>query len=242
MRRMYADDGRELAGIFQRAKAVGTVTSLDMAVPDPASAAGKADWRAVLHRALPFVDLFLPSLDEIRYMVPRSDRTPDTPDPLHLSECTDVAQELLAMGPAVVALKLGENGLYVRTSPDPARLTPLRLLCGDSLDSWRGRELYCPAFRADVVGTTGCGDCAIAAFLAALLRSLPVEQAVTAAAAAGACAVERADAVSGLVSWQALQDRITAGRRRDPLPLEAPAWSPVAPDGTAHGPNDRSFR
>jgi sugar/nucleoside kinase (ribokinase family) len=55
----------ELARIFQTAKAAGLTTSLDMALPDPESVAGRADWAAILGAALPFVDLFLPSEEEL---------------------------------------------------------------------------------------------------------------------------------------------------------------------------------
>jgi sugar/nucleoside kinase (ribokinase family) len=50
MRRMYAAGGRELAEIFRRVKARGLATSLDLARPDPASPAGRADWASILRR------------------------------------------------------------------------------------------------------------------------------------------------------------------------------------------------
>jgi len=64
MARMF-ESPDELAQLFQTAKAAGLTTSLDMALPDPESAAGRADWAAILGAALPFVDLFLPSEEEM---------------------------------------------------------------------------------------------------------------------------------------------------------------------------------
>src|SRR6516164_1059950 len=46
MERMYTNNGAELATIFLRVKAMGLTTTLDLAMPDPESAAGRADWRA----------------------------------------------------------------------------------------------------------------------------------------------------------------------------------------------------
>ena len=65
MRTIYQDDGTQLVELFRRAKETGATTSLDMAFPDPASASGRADWRRILERALPQVDIFLPSVEEI---------------------------------------------------------------------------------------------------------------------------------------------------------------------------------
>ncbi len=62
MARMYQNNGSELMEIFQRAKATGVTTCLDMALPDPGSAAGRADWQAILQATLPDVDIFLLAL------------------------------------------------------------------------------------------------------------------------------------------------------------------------------------
>jgi len=71
MERMYANDGIELATIFQRVKALGLTTSLDLSMPDPSSAAGRANWHAILGATLPYVDVFLPSAEEILLMLRR---------------------------------------------------------------------------------------------------------------------------------------------------------------------------
>src|SRR5690606_16738276 len=69
MARMYEDGGEGLASIFHRVKEAGAVTSLDMAMPDPKSPSGRADWRAILPRVLPHVDIFLPSVEEMLLML-----------------------------------------------------------------------------------------------------------------------------------------------------------------------------
>ena len=72
MRRMFLDNGAELEAMLRMARDLGLTVSLDMALPDPKSAAGRADWAAILARVLPFVDIFLPSLEEIVYMLDRA--------------------------------------------------------------------------------------------------------------------------------------------------------------------------
>lgn len=71
MRKVYIDEGSELVRIFQKAKACGSTTSLDLTFPDPASEGGKAPWPAILGKVLPFVDIFLPSFEEMLFCLRR---------------------------------------------------------------------------------------------------------------------------------------------------------------------------
>src|SRR5512138_57267 len=69
MRSMYSDGGGELETLFSHAKEAGATTSLDMALPDPSSEAARADWLGILRSVLPWVDIFMPSLEEILFML-----------------------------------------------------------------------------------------------------------------------------------------------------------------------------
>jgi sugar/nucleoside kinase (ribokinase family) len=127
MRRMYEGGGAELVEILRRVHARGLTTSLDMARPDPSADAGKADWPAILKAALPHVDLFCPSIDEMLYMLDRPaferlERTPPDEVVLDSAMLRELAGRLLDMGTAVVGLKLGDQGLYLRTTADRERL------------------------------------------------------------------------------------------------------------------------
>jgi len=110
MRRMYRDGGRELASLFRRVKRLGLTTSLDMVMVDPKSEAGRVDWPALLRRVLPYVDIFLPSLDEMQVMI--GHRPPAA-----------IATQLRDWGAGIVGLKLGDKGLFVRW-PDRERVAP----------------------------------------------------------------------------------------------------------------------
>src|SRR5450755_1213979 len=70
--RMYNDEGAELAGAFARAKELGVTTALDLALPAPVTSIGKADWHAILSNVLPHVDVFLPDIEELLYLLRRS--------------------------------------------------------------------------------------------------------------------------------------------------------------------------
>ncbi len=231
MRCMYADDGAQLVDMFRRAKEAGVITSLDMAMPDPNGPSGQVNWRRVLERTLPYVDIFLPSLDELLFMLRRY--VPPPPLPAD-SIITDVAAEMLGMGTKIMVLKLGSRGLYLRVGPDGAPFL------GDG--GWRNRELWAPCFQAEpLVGTTGAGDATIAGFLAAILRGQPVEAALTSAVAVGACNVEAADALSGVRPWAETQDRIRAGWARMSVTIDVAGWAWNADHALWVGPYDSAL-
>lgn len=221
MRRMYADAGAELESLFARVKQRGLTTSLDMALPDPMSEAGRAQWRELLERVLPQVDFFLPGLEEILFMVDReryqsltSSRLVTDGGLLHAT-----AEKLIAMGVALVVLKLGAQGLYLRTTGDAGRLAALGLGA-----AWARRELLAPCFQVEEVGTTGAGDCAVAGFLAGLVHGLSAEGTTISAAAVGACNVQAPDATSGVPTWADVQARLRAGWARRQVALPLPGW------------------
>jgi sugar/nucleoside kinase (ribokinase family) len=231
MKLMFAAGGSRLAEIFRRAKATGATTSLDMALPDRAAAAGRADWPGLIGKTLPYVDIFLPSIEEILFMLRRKtyealSRQQGSPDILPLVTpqlLSDLSRDLLELGAKIVGLKLGDRGLYLRTA-DRTALAGLGRAAPANLDRWAGQELWAPCFKVPVVGTTGAGDATIAGFLAGLLRNLPPEEAVTAAVAVGACNIEAADALGGLRSWEETLERVEAGWERHRLRLDAPGW------------------
>ena len=149
---------------------------------------------------------------------------------------------LLGMGTAVVAIKLGEQGLYVRTSGVPARVRDFCDRLSPTPDAWCDREVVSPCFpRARVAGTTGAGDCTIAGFLAALLRGEGPAQAATSATAVGASSVEAPDPTSGVPPWPELAARAQrrVGPPSDPDPSRRPRararrhrHAPSTPRGT----------
>ncbi len=237
MRSMFENTGAELVEVFRRAKALGVTTSLDMSLPDPSHPSGAADWHTILENTLPYVDIFLPSIEELLFMLRR-----DTYDRLWRTAVaptllSELSGELLAMGTRIVGIKLGERGLYLRTGT--CARENLGRACPSNITAWSNRELWSPCFRVDVVGTLGSGDATIAGFLNGLLRDLSIEEALTAAVAVGACNVEAADALSGIRSWEETRQRIASGWARLVLPLDADGWRFDEPQQLWVGPHNQ---
>ena len=244
MRRMYADGGIALSTIMRRAKEEGLTTSLDMAMPDPNQPSGRANWEDILAKTCPFVDIFMPSIEELMFMLDRAHleelRRVAGPagliDALVPHDVASLCEKTLALGAQVVAIKLGHRGLYLRTR---ATTTLAGRGAPPNRAAWRSRELWVPCFQVRVVNTVGSGDATIAGFLAALLRGLGPEQVTTTAVAVGACNVEAADTTSGIQSWEVTQERIRRGWPKLETSVQALDWRWNAEHALWRGPNDR---
>jgi sugar/nucleoside kinase (ribokinase family) len=244
LKRVIENDGAELIDIFRRAKATGVTTSLDMSMPDPESFSGRVNWRSILGSTLPYVDIYLPSLEETLFAQYPSEFRNLTSKPGGMTGATRpeflgaISADLLSMGPSVVGLKLGQSGFYMKTAAEGSfarfgRAVPVEI------SPWTRRELWSPCFRANVVGTTGAGDATIAGFLAALLRGCPPEDCATMACAVGGCNVEAADALGGLLSWEETKSRLHSGWPRRELEIELQGWSRCERTGIWRSPGDR---
>jgi sugar/nucleoside kinase (ribokinase family) len=242
LKQMYLAGGAELEKTLRLAKETGVTTSLDMTLPDASAESGRVDWKAILERALPYVDIFLPSLRELLFMLRREmydhlqDQAAGQASPALLSE---LGSDLLRMGVKIVLIKLGERGVYVRTGGEP-QLESLGRARPSRFTEWASKEYWTPGFRAKVAGTTGAGDAAIAGFLSALLRDMTLLEGLTAAAAVGACNVEAPDALSGIPAWPVVQERIQAGWPRLPLDLSGSSWEWDPAEQVWVGPNGES--
>jgi len=211
--RLFADDGANLLKVLRAVKDLGVVTSIDMSLPPPDSPSGRANWQVILGRCLPLVDVFVPSMEEIMFMLRPDDlaRWGDgLLDLLNADYLARLADELMSMGAGIAGFKLGERGLFLCGADDRSRLAFLSSL-GQAADAWLGLQTWPPAFQVDVAGTTGAGDAAYAGLLAALIRGLEPEACARMACAVAACNIEAADATTGVRSWEATEARIDAG-------------------------------
>lgn len=214
MGKMYEADGRALKAIFQRAKGLGMMTSLDMANVDADSKAGHADWQKILEQVLPFVDFFLPSIEELGFMLDKAQFEEwrhragdgDITEVLDLEEdVKPMAEQLIKMGTKVVIIKCGAPGLYYKTAED------LSALDGLSSD-WEGREGFQESYKPEqVISGTGAGDTTIAAFLVAMTKGYSLEKCLQYGTATGASCVEAVDALTGLRSFAEIDERIETG-------------------------------
>ena len=220
MKRMYSDGGEELASLFQRVREQGTLTSLDMALPDPDSEAGRADWPQILERTLPAVDIFLPSAEEILYMLRRDrfDKLQDSEggalDGLTAEDLAGVAGDCIRMGAGLVVIKCGDLGAYLQTADDPglAGFVP-------DADIWRGVSMFEPTCRVDdIMSTVGSGDSSIAGFLTAFLQDESPERCMQFLTVVGAQNLSAMGAVGGIRSWAESVEQVNARPPKNPVP------------------------
>jgi sugar/nucleoside kinase (ribokinase family) len=228
----YQDGGEKMEALLRRAKGKQLVTSLDMALVEPHSEAGQVDWLDYLARVLPYVDLFMPSFEEILFMLRRSEylefKQQSTKDVFSIVDGTvlsGLANELLALGPSVVGIKLGEHGLYMKTTNQAAKMSRLQQNIGINERDWTGKERFAPCYSVQVKGTTGAGDATIAGFLAGLMHRASLEEAMLTAVATGACSVSGMDAVSGIPEWEELKSRMNDGWARKGLTIPLVGWA-----------------
>lgn len=248
MQRMFQDTGSELIEMFRRAHALGVTTSLDMSLPDPASASGKVDWTRVLAELMPYVDIYLPSAEETLFMLdrPRFDQYRARSKSTMLDEFTGedlgmLSNTLLEMGGKILGIKCGYRGFYTRTA-DVDRLAKIGRAKpgkGASAGSWACREFWQPTYHIDhYASATGSGDSSIAGFLASYMRGLSLDDALRYATATGASNVTAPDALSGIKPWDVMTDALQAGWVTDPITVTGAGWQPDAA-GRWIGPANR---
>ena len=225
MRKMYSNDGEELVRLFQKAKDAGCATSLDLSAVDPRSEAGAVNWARILERVIPLTDFFLPSAEELCFML--------DPDRLaewrirakgkDVTEILDIQMDVkpladicMKYGAKVLVIKCGAAGMYYQTAKDRTRMEQIGNRVHLSCEEWSGKEGFQQSFIPDRVRSgTGAGDTSIAAFLAAMLQENSLEECIQLAAATGASCVTEYDALSGLLPFDRLREKIRAGWRKN---------------------------
>ena len=218
MKQTWEHNGTELVSLFRRMKEKGIATSLDLAAVDPQSPAGRADWEKILANVLPWVDFFVPSFEELCWMLDREryDRLAssggDMTDGLDMeAEALPLTDRLLSMGCRIVVIKCGTSGMLLRTAGKETVVSVGSRLELNA-DGWSDLLVFQPCFRADIVRSgTGAGDTSIAAFLAAVLSGRDPASCIALASAEGACCVTAYDALSGLKPLDELEERIRRG-------------------------------
>jgi len=216
---MFDNGGAALTEIFRRVKVLGTATSMDMAAIDVKSPAGQADWDGILRRTLPYVDFFVPSVEELLYMLDKPKLAAlsaraggDVTEALSIQDdIVPLAAKALSYGAGVVLIKCGARGLYVAAGCS-ARLADIGGGLGADLAGWCDMRHFEASFMPEkVVSATGAGDTCIAAFLVAVTQGLTLRECAAMAAAAGACCVTAYDALSGLIPFEKMRAKMAAG-------------------------------
>ncbi len=243
MKKMYEDDGKELVEIFKRVKALGVTTSLDMSIPDSSSASGKANWEKILTNLLPYVDIYVPSVEETMYMIDRDEfdalnAMADGSDVLlnlDINKLQGLGEKLINMGAKVAVIKCGVKGYYIRTND----LEGMGKAKPADMENWKNRELFEESFHVEkVAAATGSGDSSIAGFLTAFLNGKSIEESIRIACAVGGQNVQTYDALSGIKTWQETLDMIPSWEKNK-LTIDGGYWTYNAEKGVWTGRKDK---
>lgn len=219
MASMFAADGDELVKIMRKAQESGTATSLDLAAVDPNSESGKADWKKILRKTLPYVDFFVPSAEELCYMLDRKRFYEwkkragggDVCDVITAEDIRPLADICMEYGCKVLVIKCGAPGMYLRTASQTI-LKGISPKIALQTDIWADQDFFEKSYKPDrILSGTGAGDTSIAAFLTSVLEGDAPEWAMHYAAATGASCITELDAISGLRPLPELRAKIEAG-------------------------------
>lgn len=207
MKYMVENGGVELENLLKNVKSKGITVSLDMSLPDLKTFLGKVDWKPILKKILPYVDLFLPSLEESIFFLHRDEYIEmvrkaganDLLDYIDVKNMADIlADELLELGGTVVMLKCGHEGMYLRTA-EKEKWRNMGKAAPEDLDNWYGKRIWeNPVKVKKILSRTGAGDIAIAGFLSAFLHGDNPKTALGIAAWAASRCIQSYDTISGL--------------------------------------------
>jgi sugar/nucleoside kinase (ribokinase family) len=224
MAQYQKDSCKELIDLYKLVKEKDTVTSLDLTMPDHSSDVKDYDWDEIFSKLLPNVDVFAPSFEEIQYILDpkKYQKIVDKAEGGDIAEFIDfkndvlpIAEKLLAYGCAIVLIKCGPRGMFLKTA-DSKRLEKVAQVLDLDLEKRSNFEYIQPSFVADrLVAATGAGDTSIAAFLTSLLRGEDPRASLEYAAGAGASCVTEVDPISGLLSFDQMREKIDKGRKRN---------------------------
>lgn len=247
MRRMYESEGDELLQVFKIAKEAGASVSLDMSLPDPDSESGKVPWRKILEKILPYVDIFVPSLEECYFALhreeflelKRANQNAELVEVLAPEQYGRIADECLALGVKMVTLKAAHRGFYFRTAPKERFETMGAARPGDP-ENWGNRELWAEALVIEkICSANGSGDSAIAGLLTGFLRGLPIEKALRCATVVGMQNLTAIDAVSGIRPWEETEPMLDLEMPTIDAHLNEAGWTYSKEDRVWLSPRDR---
>lgn len=162
-------DGEEAIEFLKKCKEMGKTTFLDVCWD------ARGRWGSILNGYLPYVDYFMPSIDEAKE-ISRCNGTPD-----------EIADVFTSMGAKNIIIKLGSKGSYIR------------------LHGEREGRIFPSKRVDNIVDTTGAGDSFCSGFLSGFARNLPIEECMSFANAAGALCVAKKGATSWVTSFEDLK-------------------------------------
>ena len=161
-------DGEPTAHVLKKAQELGVTTALDTCWDS------KGNWMKLLEPCLEYVDYIVPSIEEARMVTGKHDPA-------------DVAKVFMDKGVKTVALKMGDQGCYIKDADT---------------------ELNIPIYRVDAIDALGAGDAFAAGFLAGIVNGWDLERTGKFANATGAFCVTALGATTGIQNQAAIEQFI----------------------------------
>jgi sugar/nucleoside kinase (ribokinase family) len=158
-------DGAPMAEVLKFAKQHGVITTVDiLAVP-------REDMLGVIAPSLPYIDYFMPGIEEAAMIAG-----------LPVEDTDSIIRFFLERGLRYAVFTMGARG---------------SIIASNELDSW----IRIPAFKVPVVDSTGCGDAYCAGFLVGLSKGWSLEQCGLLGAAASALVITGLGSDAGIVDF-----------------------------------------
>jgi len=159
-------DGEPTARILKHAQDHGVPVTLDLIAID------RPDLLQILEPALPYVDYFMPGLDEARLISGLEDRLA-------------VIAFFLDLGAKMTVFKMGAEGSSIAWRNDAGSIEEIRV----------------PALRATVVDSPGCGDAYCAGFITGLLKGWDIADCARLGTAAAGLVITGLGSDAGIVDF-----------------------------------------
>ncbi|MBQ6847264.1 MAG: carbohydrate kinase family protein, partial [Oscillospiraceae bacterium] len=170
-------DGEDCAKMLKKAKKMGKITALDTAWDD------SGRWMEVLKPCLPYVDYFIPSIEEAIELAGGET------DHEKIAEC------FFDCGVKHVAIKVGKDGSFVKESRDSKGI------------------YVAPFMREKPVDTTGAGDSWCSGFLHGIAMGKTMEESALIGNAVGAHIIMAVGATTGIVPYAEIEKFIEENRK-----------------------------
>jgi sugar/nucleoside kinase (ribokinase family) len=159
-------DGEPMSRVFKFAREKGITTTYDLL------AIQRPDLREKVEACLPWVDYFMPGLEEALMLSGLKDRR-------------EAIRYFLERGAKHTVFKMGGEGSSIAW-----------------LENGSVKEIRIPTYRVPVVDSTGCGDAYCAGFIVALSQGWDLEQAGRLGSAAGALVIQGLGSDAGIVDLE----------------------------------------
>lgn len=170
-------DGEPTRQILQFAKEHGVTTTFDLVAID------RPDLMDLIRPCLPYVDFFMPGLEEAEMMTGMKNRR-------------DIIKFFLDSGVNTTVFKMGALGSSIAFQ-----------------ENGRIQEIRIPIFKTTLVDTTGCGDAYCAGFIAGLLMGYDIEKRGLLGAAAAALVAAGLGSDAGIKDLPSTLELMETGER-----------------------------